>query len=106
MARVFITGSSDGLGQLAARQLIAEGHQVVIHARNAERGRYTQDKVPGAENVLLGDLSSMEETQKLAADVNALGHFDAIIHNAGVYMVSKRLTFAVNSVAPYVLTCL
>ena len=106
MARVFITGSSDGLGQLAARQLIEEGHHVVIHARNAERERYARDKVPGAENVLLGDLSSIEETQKLAADVNALGHFDAIIHNAGVYMVSKRLTFAVNSVAPYVLTCL
>ena len=106
MARVFITGSADGLGQLAGKQLIDEGHRVVLHARNAERARYAQDKVPGAENVLLGDLFSMEETKKLASDVNAMGRFDAIIHNAGVYMVSKRLTFAVNSIAPYVLTCL
>jgi len=38
MARIFITGSSDGLGSIAARLLINQGHRVVLHARNAERG--------------------------------------------------------------------
>ena len=82
------------------------GHDVVLHARNAERGRQALEKVPGAEKVLIGDLSSIEETKKLAAEVNTLGHFDSIIHNAGVYQVPNKLIFAVNTLAPYILTCL
>ena len=106
MARIFITGSADGLGQMAAALLISQGHQVVLHARNAERGRQALLNVPGAENVLTADLSSIEETKKLAADVNALGSFDAIIHNAGLYQVSGKLIFSVNTLAPYILTAL
>jgi NAD(P)-dependent dehydrogenase (short-subunit alcohol dehydrogenase family) len=106
MARIFITGSSDGLGCIAAKLLINQGHQVVLHARNAERGRQALDKVPGAEKVLIGDLSNIEETKRLAAEINMMGHFDSIIHNAGVYQVSNRLIFAVNTLAPYLLTCL
>ena len=106
MARIFITGSADGLGQLAAKSLVAQGHQVVLHARNAERAKLALDSVPGAEHVLIADLSSMEETKKLAAEVNAIGHFDVIIHNAGVYQVAANLTFAVNTMAPYILTAL
>lgn len=106
MAKIFITGSSDGLGLLAAQQLINEGHQVVLHARNQARAKDTQKAVPEAEAVLIGDLSSLEETKQLATDVNALGHFDAIIHNAGVYQASSELIFKVNLLAPYILTCL
>ena len=106
MARIFITGSADGLGQMTAKSLISQGHQVVLHARNLERGRQALGKVPGAENVLIADLSSIEESIKLASEVNAMGQFDAIIHNAGVYHVSNKLIFAVNSIAPYILTCL
>ncbi len=91
---------------MAAKLLADQGHNVVLHARNAERGRQALEKVPKAENVLTGDLSSIEETKKLAEEVNALGHFDAIIHNAGVYQVSNKLIFAVNTLAPYLLTCL
>jgi NAD(P)-dependent dehydrogenase (short-subunit alcohol dehydrogenase family) len=106
MARIFITGSADGLGQLAAKLLAEKGHQVVLHARNAERGRDAMKKVPGAETVLTGDLSSMEETTRLADQVNALGSFDAVIHNAGVYQASAKDIFSVNTLAPYILTCL
>ena len=114
MARVFITGSADGLGQLAAKALIKLGHQVVLHARNAERARQALDNAPGAEDVLIADLSSMEETKALASKANASGRFDAVIHNAGVYQISKNsvgaeglpVLFAVNSLAPYILTCL
>ena len=106
MARIFITGSADGLGQLTAKLLVDQGHQVVLHARNAARGRDALNKVKGAEEVLVGDLSSMDETKKLAAEVNALGAFDAIIHNAGVYRVPSKLIFAVNTLAPYILTSL
>jgi NAD(P)-dependent dehydrogenase (short-subunit alcohol dehydrogenase family) len=106
MARIFITGSADGLGQLAAKALIAEGHQVVLHARNEKRGREALDKVPGAETVVTADLSSIEETKQLASKVNALGTFDTVIHNAGVYYSPAKELFAVNTLAPYILTCL
>jgi NAD(P)-dependent dehydrogenase (short-subunit alcohol dehydrogenase family) len=106
VARIFITGSADGLGQLTAKMLIEQGHQVVLHARNEARGRDALGKTKGAENVLIGDLSRTEETKKLADKVNALGSFDAVIHNAGVYRVPPNQIFAVNTLAPYILTCL
>ena len=106
MARIFITGSAAGLGQLSAKLLIEQGHKVVLHARNAESGREAIKRVPQAKTVLTGDLSNIEETKKLALDVNALGSFDAVIHNAGVYQTSAKEIFAVNTLAPYVLTCL
>lgn len=114
MARIFITGSSDGLGLLSAKALISMGHQVVLHARNEDRAKSATSQIPGAEKVLIGDLASIEETKKLAEQVNELGSFNAVIHNAGVYNVpfnakSKdglSLAFAVNSLAPYVLTAL
>ena len=106
MARIFITGSADGLGQLAAEGLIAQGHEVVLHARNKQRGREALDKVSGAETVLTADLGNILETEQLAAKVNALGNFDAVIHNAGVYQASPEEIFTVNTLAPYILTCL
>ncbi len=106
MARIFITGSADGLGQLAAKSLVDQGHRVVLHARNAERGRSAQQKVPGAEQVILGDLSNIDETKKVANEANALGCFDAVIHNAGVFQAPPKEIFLVNIIAPYILTCL
>ena len=106
MASIFITGSADGLGQLAAKELISQGHRVVLHARNEQRGREALDKLPDAETVLIADLQSIEETIKLAERANAWGGFDAVIHNAGVYTGSSKDIFAVNTLAPYILTCL
>ena len=106
MATIFITGSADGLGQLAAKALIAQGHKVVLHARNEKRGQEALDSVPGAESVVTADLASIDETKQLASKVNALGKFDAVIHNAGVYQASAQEIFAVNTLAPYILTCL
>jgi NAD(P)-dependent dehydrogenase (short-subunit alcohol dehydrogenase family) len=106
MARIFITGSADGLGYLSAKLLVEKGHKVVLHARNAERGDDALKKLPGAGNVVTGDLSSIEETTRLADKVNKLGSFDAVIHNAGVYRASSEDIFRINTLAPYILTCL
>lgn len=106
MAHVFITGSADGLGLLAAKQLVEQGHQVVLHARNKERGLEALKNVPGAVHVATGDLSLPDETLQLTDQVNALGPFDAVIHNAGVYRTSPKDIFNVNMLAPYLLTCL
>ncbi|MHA4846949.1 SDR family NAD(P)-dependent oxidoreductase [Flavitalea antarctica] len=106
MARIFITGSADGLGQLAAKELIAKGHQVLLHARNEKRGREALDKLPGADGVVTADLGNLEDTKRLALAVNAKGTFDAVIHNAGLYKAPQKDVFAVNTLAPYILTCL
>ena len=70
MARIFITGSADGLGLLAARELIKMGHQVVLHARNSERGKEAIKNLPGAESVFTADLSDIQETIQLGEEVN------------------------------------
>ena len=115
MSRIFITGAADGLGQMAAKLLVADGHHVVLHARNTTRAKQALAAVPGAETALAADLSSIEETKALAQNVNSLGAFDAIIHNAGVgYREPHRSpttdglpeVFAVNSLSTYILTCL
>ena len=79
MARVFITGSSDGLGRIAAQLVIERGHQVVLHARNERRGEEALAAVPGAETVVIGDLSIIAQTRSVAEQVNRLGPFDGII---------------------------
>ncbi len=115
MARVFITGSSDGLGRMAARLLIEQGHAVVLHGRNHARGRDAMAAVPRAEAVVVGDLASIAQTRSVADQVNALGAFDAVIHNAAVGFRERRRVetedglahvFAVNTLAPYLLTAL
>lgn len=114
MARFFITGSSDGLGSLTAKRLVAQGHQVILHARNAERARDAAAACPGAKSVLVADLSSVDETKALAAEADKHGPYDAVIHNAGVYLGAERIPgksglptlFTVNTLAPYLLTCL
>jgi|GEM_PF-639167 len=114
MARIFITGSSDGLGRIAAEILISQGHRVVLHARNIARARETRISSLGAEQILLGDLSSISETRLLAKQANGTGKFDAVIFNAAVGdHEQKKATadglshvFAINSLAPYILTCL
>ena len=115
MARVFITGSSDGLGKMAAQLLVEQGHGVVLHARNDSRGKDALRAVTRAETVVIGDLSSITQTRQLADQVNRLGSFDAVIHNAAIgYQEPRRIVtedgiphvFAVNSLAPYILTVL
>ncbi|WP_345986042.1 SDR family NAD(P)-dependent oxidoreductase [Sulfurimonas sp. HSL-1656] len=106
MAKIFITGSSDGLGLIAARMLVEAGHVVVLHARNAERAEDAKRLLPKAKAILIADLYDMEATKRLAEEVNALGRFDAVIHNAGVYQAPKPAIFAVNVLAPYILTAL
>ncbi len=115
MARVFVTGSSDGLGRMAAQLLVEQGHQVVLHARNEQRGGEAMVAVPGAEAVTIGNLTSIRQTCNVADQVNHHGSFDAVIHNAGIgYQEPRRIAtedglphvFAVNTLAPYILTAL
>lgn len=114
MARIFITGSSDGLGSLTAQRLIKNGHTVVLHARSAQRAADAQKACPGSAGVLVADLTSIDETKALAAEADRLGPFDAVVHNAGLFTGFEKVAgksglpslFAVNVLAPYILTAL
>ncbi len=115
MASIFVTGSSDGLGRMAAALLVSQGHEVVLHARDEARGREAMAAVPGAAGVLCADLAVIAEVRRLAAEANARCAFDAVIHNAAVgYREKRRIVtadglshvFAVNTLAPFLLTAL
>lgn len=115
MSLVLVTGSTDGIGLETARQLLAAGHDVVAHARSDARADDVRAALPGLRDVVVGDLTSLEQTRALAAAAAALGRFDAVVHNAGVGgdVSGRELTddgmeriFQVNTVGPYLLTAL
>ncbi|WP_413990014.1 SDR family NAD(P)-dependent oxidoreductase [Labrys okinawensis] len=114
MARIFISGSSAGLGLMAGQLLAEQGHKVVLHARNEARAADARRELPAAEAVITGDLETIAGARAVAGQVNALGPFDAVIHNAAVgYREDKHLTadglphvFAINTLAAYILTAL
>lgn len=110
--RIFVTGSTDGIGRGAAETLLAGGHEVVLHARSTARAGAIADLAPKAAGVVIGDLSSAEQTRGVAEQVNRIGRMDAVIHNAGIYREAERgntpeghaKVLAVNVLAPYLLT--
>ena len=83
MARIFITGSSSGLGLIAGWQLAERGHRVVLHARVAAKAEAARGGLPQVEGVVEGDLETLAGVRAVAEPVNALGRLDAVIHNAG-----------------------
>jgi NAD(P)-dependent dehydrogenase (short-subunit alcohol dehydrogenase family) len=114
MSRIFISGSSTGLGMMAAKLLIAQGHDVVLHARSDARADDARRELPRAQAIVTGDVETIAGAKEVAAKVNALGRFDAVMHNAAVgYREGHRITtdglphvFAVNTLAAYILTAL
>ena len=115
MARVFITGSSEGLGLMAGQLLAEQGHTVVLHARNDQRAADARGALPGAEAGLGGAVSSLAALGDVGDQANTTGGFDAVIHNVGLgYREPRRVEtvdclsqlWAVNVLTPYVLTAL
>lgn len=115
MSRILITGSSEGLGLMAGRLLAEQGHEVVLHARNAARAEDARRGLPEAKAVVEGDVATLAGMRAVADGANRLGRIDAVIHNVGIgYREPKRVetadglphVFAINVMAPYVLTAL
>jgi NAD(P)-dependent dehydrogenase (short-subunit alcohol dehydrogenase family) len=112
--RILVTGSTTGLGRAAAQALLDDGHDVVLHARSAERALGLADFGARASGVVVGDLANAADVRSVADQANAYGHFDAVIHNAGIYVERSRIAtedgharvLAVNVLAPYMLTAL
>jgi NAD(P)-dependent dehydrogenase (short-subunit alcohol dehydrogenase family) len=115
MSRIFITGSSEGLGLMAGQLLADQGHHVVLHARNPKRTNDARLALPNVEAIVEGDVSTLAGARGVAEQANRLGQFDAVIHNVGVgYREAQRIetedglphVFAINVIAPYVRTAL
>ena len=112
MARIFITGSSTGLGLMAGELLVEQGHSVTLHARNTTRAKDAREAVPRAADIIVGDIETIAGAKAVAEAANARGRFDAVIHNAAIgYGEPYRRTeddlpavFAVNTLAAYILT--
>jgi NAD(P)-dependent dehydrogenase (short-subunit alcohol dehydrogenase family) len=114
MARVFVTGSSTGLGLMAGQLLVEQGHEVVLHARDAVRAAQTRAGLGRDAPVVTGDVSTIAAMRSVAEQANRAGPYDAVIHNVAVgYRERQSKTadglphlFAINTLAPYVLTAL
>jgi NAD(P)-dependent dehydrogenase (short-subunit alcohol dehydrogenase family) len=104
MSRILVTGSADGLGRLSAEALLADGHDVVAHARNEARAAVLQPLVDRGASVVVGDFSDADAVRRIAAELHDAAPLDAVIHNAGVW--NGRAVMPVNIVAPYLLTAL
>jgi NAD(P)-dependent dehydrogenase (short-subunit alcohol dehydrogenase family) len=107
MSHILVTGSGAGLGLGAARELTAQGHTVMLHARSADRAHEepeVEDLLERGARLVTGDLADLDQVRDLAVQVDRLGGVDAIIHNAGV--LNGRAILPVNVVAPYLLTAL
>jgi len=114
VSRIFISGSSTGLGLMAGELLSSQGHTIVLHARNSARAEDARRALPKVEAVVIGDVATIAGARDVAVQVNALGRFDAVIHNAAVgYREGHRLTsdglphvFAINTLSAYILTAI
>ena len=117
---ILITGSTDGIGKLAALNLAKAGHHVYLHGRDADKLDSVIVEVKAVAtgtavdyiDGFVADFSDLNAVRDMAAEVNKkLSKLDVLINNAGIYTTSSPVTkdgldvrFVVNYLAPYVLT--
>ena len=112
-----ITGATSGIGQATARSLAAQGAELYIVCRNAEKGAALRNSIAGdAEqsriHLLVGDLASFADIRCLAQTFLDTGKpLHLLINNAGVVNTRRQLsrdgieaTFAVNHLGYFLLT--
>ncbi|MEL6975830.1 MAG: SDR family NAD(P)-dependent oxidoreductase, partial [Bacteroidota bacterium] len=117
MKTIVITGSTDGIGKLAARKLAKDQHHILIHGRNQDKIAQTvQELKDDSKNEhvtgIFSDLSDFDSIRKMTLPmVETLSKVDVLINNAGVFKSSINrnannldIRFAVNLFAPYLLT--
>lgn len=109
---ILITGSTDGIGLLAAQKLGAMGHAVLLHGRSPQKLERAQSQVPGSVETYCADLSQTKQVLGLVKDIHANHQsLDVLINNAGVLKLPQPMTeagfdarFVVNTLAPFALT--
>ena len=119
MPTALITGATDGVGRLVAKQLAAKGFRVLVHGRSRERGESLVREIEaagGKATFLQADLASLAEVRKLAAAVKTeTTKLELLINNAGIGSTGDKpgrqvsadgheLRFAVNYLSGFLLT--
>jgi len=118
---VLVTGSTDGVGRAVARGLALGGANVLVHGRDAERGRALIAEIEvngGSASFLQADLASLAQVRQLADAVHArTDRLNILINNAGIgsgppgaerqtSVDGYELRFAVNFLSHFLLTAL
>jgi len=112
-----ITGANSGIGKETARGLAELGARVVLVCRNPQRGESAKEDIvrrsgSGSVDLLLADLSSLQEVRGLAERVvERYERLHVLVNNAGLFSLRRsrtvdgfETTFAVNHLAPFLLT--
>jgi NAD(P)-dependent dehydrogenase (short-subunit alcohol dehydrogenase family) len=112
-----VTGATDGIGKEAACELALQGARLLIHGRDPDKGARTVAELKARSGnpqieFLPADFGSLADVRRLAAALNErTPHIDVLINNAGGMFVKRavsqdghELTFAVNHLAPFLLT--
>jgi retinol dehydrogenase-12 len=116
MLTILVTGATDGIGLATAEALASEGHRVLMHGRNATKGQAAVEAVRAVAanrevRFLQADFASLSQIRSLAEELRALPRLDVLINNAGCINYTRSVTtegfettFAVNHLAPFLLT--
>lgn len=111
MSNILVTGATDGIGRETARQLLAQGHRVLVHGRSEAKAIHAAEQLQGDAVPVSGDLARMREVVDLSEQVKRLApELDVLVANAGIYEMTRRLsedgfelTMAVNHFAHFLL---
>ncbi len=114
---ILITGSTDGIGKLAAIKMAKDGHQIYLHGRNIDKLNKVisevklesnNDKIDG----FVADFSDLDQVRRMSMEINEkISSLDVVINNAGIFKSPQPITKAgydirvvVNFFAPILLT--
>ncbi|MEM6409505.1 MAG: SDR family NAD(P)-dependent oxidoreductase [Pseudomonadota bacterium] len=109
---ILVTGATDGIGLLTAQKLAADGHEVLVHGRSAEKLARAAELLGGHAKTYQADLSKMGDVTALAEEIKSdHDRLDVLINNAGILKspvveteAGRDIRFDVNTIAPYILT--